>query len=75
MLSDEKDARAFRGGVGAIEALLDTDAQVVVQHAPNHKGSPLCGATGAVLTGIVIASSISCDMCRAKFKPRGRRAR
>lgn len=72
--NDEKDARAFRDGVGAIEALLDVDVPLQIQHAPGRMGRSLCGASGGQVLTMPIG--VTCEGCKAKIaarKPRGGR--
>ena len=66
---DDPDARAFRDGADAIEALLDAPIAVAVQHAPRRgRLGPLCGAAGGQVSSMGIG--VTCDACL-----RARRAR
>lgn len=60
-LDEEKDAKAFRDGAGAIEALLDAPLEIVPQHAPKRGTTAgACGAFGQVkATGI----GVTCPAC------------
>jgi hypothetical protein len=67
VIDDEKDARAFRDGAGAIEALIDADLTLQPQHFRRpRKGTPACGAT----SGLFFASSaygVTCEGCKASL--------
>lgn len=59
---DEKDARAFRDGVGAIEALLEADLPLQTQHYRRpRKGTAACGAAGQTVTSPL---GVTCAACK-----------
>lgn len=67
---DDRDARAFQPHAGAIEALIETDIPLQVQHAPKRGGlGTRCGEAGQVAP---MGIGVTCTACLAKAGKRGR---
>lgn len=73
MLSDEKDARAFRPDAGAIEAMIEAEIAVAPQHYRRpRKGTPACGATNGAFFAAT-EYGVTCGDCRAYLTRRDAR--
>lgn len=68
---EDKDARAFREGAGAIEALLDVDLPMQLQHyeRPRLKRSA-CGAFGQIAA---TKSAVTCPACKRHLERKDER--